>query len=108
MTRMLIVAVSVLALTAAAKSVTVTGTVKTVTTESLVIASGNANMTFRIDGTTKFVAKGLSTKSSKNKIMATDAVAASDVVRVTYQDRGGGVLHAATVRVTVKGGAAKP
>ncbi len=88
MTRMLIVAVSVLALTAAAKSMTVTGTVKTVTTESLVIASGDKNMTFRIDGTTKFVAKGLSTKSSKDKIMATDAVAASDVVRVTYQDSG--------------------
>ena len=32
--------------------------------------------------------------------MATDAVATNDMVRVTYHDMGGGVLHAATVRVT--------
>ena len=37
-------------------------------------------------------------------VMATDAVSANDVVRVTYHDMGG-TLHAATVRVTAKGGA---
>jgi hypothetical protein len=105
MTRILIAALSVLALTGAAKAVTAAGTVTAVTTQSLTIVSGGTNMTFTIDGTTKFVAKGLSTKSAKNKIMATDAVAVDDVVRVTYHDLGGGAMHAATVRVTTKAGA---
>ena len=114
MKRMLFVALSVLGLTiaaqpvavqaqkAAAKAMTVAGTVKSVTTESLTIAAGGKDMTFKVDGTTKFVAKGLSTKSAKGKIMATDAVSAGDAVRVTYHDMGG-TLHAATVRVTAKG-----
>lgn len=114
MTRTILVALSVLGLSiaiqpvtvhaqkAAAKAVTAAGLVKSVTTESLVVASGGKDMTFTVDGTTQFVGKGLSTKSAKGKIMATDAVAASDYVRVTYHDMGGGVLHAATVRVTAK------
>ena len=114
MKRMLFVALAVLGLTIAsqpvamaqkaAKAVTAAGTVKSVTTESMTIASGGKDMTFKIDGTTKFVAKGLSTKSAKGKLMATDAVSANDVVRVTYHDMGG-TLHAATVRVTAKAGA---
>jgi predicted lipoprotein with Yx(FWY)xxD motif len=102
---MLIVALSVIALAAPPKAMTAAGTVKSVTTESLVVASGGKDMTFKIDGTTKFVAKGLSTKSAKGKIMATDAVAPGDLVRVTYHDMSGGVLHAASVRVSAKGGA---
>jgi hypothetical protein len=89
----------------AAKSTTVAGTVRTVTTQSLVITSAGKDMTFTIDGTTQFIAKGLSTKSAKGKIMATDAVGANDLVRVTYREAGGGILHAATVRVTQKGAA---
>ena len=91
--------VAVHAQKAAAKAATAAGMVKSVTTESLVVSSGGKDMTFKIDGTTKFVGKGLSTKSAKGKIMATDAVAANDMVRVTYHDMGGGVLHAASVRV---------
>jgi hypothetical protein len=90
---------------AAAKAATAVGTVKSVTTEALTLTSNGKDMTFKIDGTTKFVATGLSTKSAKNKIMATDAIGVNDSVRVTYQDLGGGVLRAASVRVTHKSGA---
>ena len=119
MTRLIFVALSVLGLSiaaqpvtvhaqqAAAKAMTAAGAVKSVTTESLTLASGGKDWTFTIDATTKFVGKGLSTKSSKGKIMAPDAVAANDYVRVTYHDMGGGVLHAASVRVTAKGMPAK-
>ena len=112
MTRMLLVALSMLASTivppaplqaqtAAAKSAMATGTVKAVTTQSLVIVSGGKDMTFTVDGTTKFIGKGLSTKSAKNKIMATDAVGVDDKVRVTYHENGG-MMHAASVRITEK------
>ena len=113
MTRMFFVALSVLGLSIAAhpvalhaqkasKAMTTAGTVKSVTPEALTIASGGKDMTFKVDGATKFVGKGLSTKSAKGKLMATDAVAMSDVVRVTYHDMGGGVMHAANVRVASK------
>jgi hypothetical protein len=116
MTRMLIIGLSVIGLSiaapfaaraerTAAKAATAAGTVKSVTTQSLTVAAGGTTMTFTIDGTTKFVAKGLSTKSAKGKITATDAVGPGDAVRVTYNDMGGGVLHAATVRVTAKSSA---
>jgi predicted ATP-dependent Lon-type protease len=119
MTRMVIVALSVIALSAAAlpaalhaqaasaKAMTVGGTVKAVTTESITIVSGAKDMMFKVDSTTKFVAKGLGTKAAKGKIMATDAVAVGDMVRVTYHDLGGGAMHAATVRVTAKAMPAK-
>jgi hypothetical protein len=113
MKQLLFVALSALGLTlatqsaaihaqqAAGKAMTVAGSVKAVTADSLTVSSGGKDMTFKIDGTTKFVAKGLSTKSAKGKITATDAVGADDVVRVTYHDMGG-TLHAANVRVTAK------
>ena len=119
MTRFVLVALSVLGLSlaappavlhaqkAAAKSATAGGTVRTVTTQSIVIVSGGKDMTFTIDGTTKFVGKGLSTQTARNKIMATDAVGAGDKVRVTYHDMGGGVMHAASVRITDKRAAGK-
>lgn len=111
MTRTILVALTVFGLSiaaqpitahaqkAAAKASTVAGTAKSVTTESLVVSSAGKDMTFHVDGTTKFIAKGLSTKSAKGKIMATDAVSPGDMVRVTYHDMGG-TMHAATVRVT--------
>ena len=101
------IAVQPIAVHAAAKAMTATGTAKSVTTDSLVISSAGKDMTFKVDGTTKFVAKGLSTKAAKGKLMATDAVGAGDMVRVTYHDMGGGVMHAATVRVTTKAMPAK-
>ena len=119
MKRRILVALSVLGLSiaaqpialhaqkAAAKAMTVAGTAKSVTTESLVVTSAGKDMTFKVDATTKFVAKGLSTKAAKGKLMATDAVGMNDMVRVTYHDMGGGVLHAATVRVTSKAMPAK-
>ena len=116
MTRMFLVALSVLGLTmaappllaqkAAAKAATAAGTVKSVTTQSLIIASGGKDMTFTVDGTTKFVGRGLSTKSAKGKIMATDAVGADDKVSVEYHEMGG-VMHASTVRITEKRAAKK-
>jgi hypothetical protein len=93
---------------AAAKAATAAGTVTSVTTEALTISSSGKDMTFKIDGTTKFVGKGLSTMSARNKIMATDVLGANDTVRVTYHDTGGGVLHAASVRVTHKSGTKSP
>jgi hypothetical protein len=118
MTRMLIAVLSVVgvsmvspvqarAQTSGGKAVTAAGTVKSVSTESLTITSAGQDLTFKVDGRTKFIAKGLSTKSAKNKIMAPDAVGANDVVRVTYRDAGG-VLRAASVRVTAKAGPRQP
>jgi hypothetical protein len=110
MKRLLFVALAALALSIVAqpvalhaqKAATAAGTVKSVSAESLTITSDGKDMTFKVDGTTKFVGKGLSTKSAKGKIMATDAVAEKDRVRVTYHDMGG-TLHAASVRVEAKG-----
>jgi hypothetical protein len=118
MTRLSFVALAVLGLSiavqpvavhaqkAAAKAMTAAGTVKSVTTEALTISSGGKDLTFKVDGTTKFVGKGLGTKASTGKIMATDAAAVGDHVRVTYHDMGG-TMHAATVRVEKNGPPAK-
>jgi anthranilate/para-aminobenzoate synthase component II len=113
MKRLVLVALSVLGLCVAsqsvalaqggkaAKAMTVSGTVKSVSGTSLTITSGAKDMTFTIDGSTKFVGKGLSTKSAAGKITATDAVAMNDRVSVTYHDMGG-TMHAASVRITNK------
>jgi hypothetical protein len=84
-----------------AKAMTASGTVKSVAGDTLVVASGGKDMTFSLDGATKFVGKGLSTKSKGGKLTATDAVAMGDMVSVTYHDMGG-KMHAANVRVTNK------
>jgi hypothetical protein len=83
------------------KSMTASGTVKSVTGTSLVINSGGKDMTFTVDGTTKFVGKGLGTKARMGKLTAPDAVATDDAVSVTYHDMGG-TMHAASVRITNK------
>ena len=120
MKRLVVVALTVLGLCVAAqsvplqaqgkaKSMSATGMVKNVTGTSLTItAAGNKELTFTIDGTTKFVGKGLSTKSREKggKITAMDAVAANDSVSVTYHDMGG-TMHAAQVRVNNKAMATK-
>ncbi len=109
----LIVALSVLGLCVAAqpiavhaqkaktKTMTASGPVKAVSGTSLTVASGGKDMTFTIDGSTKFVGKGLSTKSAAGKITAADAVGVGDRVSVSYHDMGG-TMHAANVRVTSK------
>ena len=112
MKRLLLVALSVVSMFVVAqplgaqekgKSMTASGTVKSVAGDSLVVTSGGKDMTFTLDGTTKFVGKGLSTKSNAKggKLTATDAVGAGDMVSVTYHDMAG-KMHAANVRITNK------
>ena len=111
MKRFVLVALSVLGLCVAAqpvalhaqkaKTMAVSGVVKSVSATALVVTAGGKDMTFSLDGTTKFVGKGLGTKSKGGKLVATDAVAMNDQVRVTYHDMGG-TMHAANVSVTRK------
>ena len=113
MKRLVVVALTVFGLCAAAQSVTLqaqakaksmtaSGTVKSVSGTSLVVTSAGKDMTFTVDATTKFVGKGLSTKTrEKGKITAMDAVGNGDMVSVTYHDMGG-TMHAANVRITSK------
>jgi|KBSSwiStaDraftv2_1062776.scaffolds.fasta_scaffold761943_2 hypothetical protein len=87
---------------AAGKTMTASGRVKSVSGSSLVVTSGAKEMTFTLDGSTKFTGKGLSTKTKAaggGTIAATDAVHDGDMVSVSYHDMGG-TMHAASVRVT--------
>ena len=84
---------------AATKAMAATGTVKSVSATSLTVSSGGKDMTFTIDGSTKFVGKGLGTKQKAGPLTATDAVHEGDMVSVSYHDMGG-TMHAANVRVT--------
>jgi hypothetical protein len=114
MKRLMLVALSVLGLclvaqpialhaqtkkAAAGKTMTASGTVKSVSGTSMVVSSGGKDMTFALDGTTKFVGKGLGTKAKSGPMTATDAVHDGDHVSVSYHDMGG-TMHAASVRVT--------
>ena len=114
MKRLILVALSVVVLCIAAqpiavhaqkaatsKTMTASGPVKAVSGTSLTVTSGGKDMMFMVDGSTRFVGKGLSTKSAAGKITATDAVGAGDRVSVSYHDMGG-TLHAANVRITTK------
>jgi hypothetical protein len=85
----------------AGKSMSASGTVKSVAGNSMVVSSGGKDMTFALDSATKFTGKGLSTKSKAagGTIAATDAVHEGDTVSVSYHDMGG-TMHAASVRVT--------
>jgi|ERR687887_249401 hypothetical protein len=84
-----------------AKTMTASGTVKSVSADSLTITSGGKDMTFAVDNNTKFVGKGLGAKSKEKsgKMTASEAVAANDQVSVSYHEMGG-TMHAASVRVT--------
>jgi hypothetical protein len=117
MKRMVVVALTVFGLCAAAPSVTLqaqatkakaktmtaSGTVKDVSGTNLTVTSGGKDMSFSVDGSTKFIGKGLSTKTREKggKLTATDAVGNGDMVTVTYHDMGG-TMHAAQVRVNNK------
>jgi hypothetical protein len=105
-----IVALSVLALCVAAQPVAVhaqkagktmsaSGTVKSVSGSQLVVNGAGKDWTFTLDSSTKFTGKGLSTKSKGAPMAATDAVHEGDKVTVSYHDMGG-TMHAASVRIT--------
>lgn len=81
------------------KTMTASGTVKSVSGASLVVTGGGKDWTFAVDNATKFTGKGLGTKSKAAPMMATDAVHEGDMVSVSYHDMGG-TMHAASVRVT--------
>jgi hypothetical protein len=113
MKRLLVVALSVFAIAVAqvgiqaqGKAMSASGTVKSVSGSSLVVTAKGKDMTFAVDGSTKFVGKGLGTKSKAGAMTATDAVHEGDHVSVSYHDMGG-TMHAASVRVTSKGAMTK-
>ena len=85
----------------AGKSMSASGTVKSVSGNSLVVSAGGKDMTFTLDSATKFTGKGLSTKTKAagGTIAATEAVHEGDMVSVSYHDMSG-TMHAASVRVT--------
>ena len=84
-----------------AKTMSASGTVKSVSGTSLVVTGGGKDWTFTLDSSTKFTGKGLGTKSKEKggALMATDAVHEGDMVSVSYHDMSG-TMHAASVRVT--------
>lgn len=116
MKRLVVIALSVFALCVGqaigvqaqgkAKSKTTSGIVKAVSGNALTVtAADGKDVTFTIDSSTKFVGRGLGTKSKAGTLTATDAVGAGDKVSVAYHDMGG-TMHAASVRVTSKAAAA--
>ncbi len=85
--------------TMSSKTMSATGTLKSVSGNQLVVAGTGKDWTFTLDSTTKFTGKGLTTKSKGQPIAATDAVHEGDRVTVSYHDMSG-TMHAASVRVT--------
>ena len=109
MKHLMLVALSVLALSIAVQPVAVhaqakkamsaSGTVKSVSGNQLVVTGAGKDWTFMLDSATKFTGKGLSTKSGGKPIVATEAVHEGDKVTVSYHDMNGS-MHAASVRIT--------
>jgi len=86
------------------KAMTAQGKVTAVAGDTLTIAKGSESMTFTIDGTTKIVGKGLSTKTNEKaaagqKMTLTDSVHNGDMVTVTYHDMEG-KMHASQAKIT--------
>jgi hypothetical protein len=83
---------------------TATGTVKSVSADSLTLSDGGKDMTFTIDKSTNVVGRGVGTKAAPTggKAPITDLVSVSDKVSVTYHEMGS-TMHASTVRVMGKG-----
>jgi len=79
---------------------TASGTVKSVSDRSLIVASTGADKTFVVDTHTQVVGTGAGTKSraAGGKISITELVAAGNTVSVTYDD-GAGSARATLVRV---------
>lgn len=87
------------------KTLSASGKVTAVAADSVSIMKGTETMKFTVDAATKVSAKGAGTKAKAGPVTVTDLVHEGDMVTVSYHDMGGGMLHAAQVRVS--GGAAK-
>ena len=86
----------------AAAVLSAAGTVKSISSSSLVLtAKDGKELTFMLDDNTKLVGKGVGDKSKTGRVTATDVIGAGDAVSVAYHDMGS-MLHAATVRITGK------
>ncbi len=89
---------------AAPAAKTATGTVKSVTVDTLVISGGGKDWTFAVNAATTVqgTGAGTATRAAGGRVAITGLVGTGDTVRVTYNEEGGKML-ASTVRVTVKG-----
>ncbi len=95
----------------ASKTLSATGSVKTVSPTALTITTKTGDETFTVDSETKVTATGATHKTeamkAENKAtQITDFVSEGDTVAVRYHDMGG-TKHAASVRVTKKATPAK-
>jgi hypothetical protein len=95
----------------ASKSMSATGTVKSVAADSLTVTTKTGDETFAVDAKTQVTASGAShkseaMKSEKKATQITDFVHTGDTVSVRYHDQGG-TKHAASVRVTKKAAPSK-
>lgn len=92
----------------AGKTMTASGKATAIAADSLSIMKGTTAMKFTVDATTKVVAKGAGTKqAAAGGVKVAEAVHEGDMVTVSYHDMGGGVLHAAQIRVTGGAGVKK-
>jgi hypothetical protein len=85
---------------------TAAGKVTAVAADSLSIQKGNETLTFVVDSATKFVGKGLTTKTQELKAQGKamtliDAVGKDDRVVVKYDEKDG-KMHAVEVKVDQK------
>ena len=80
-----------------------TGTVESVSSDSITVSANGGAQTFMIDETTKVFAKGATTMAASRggKAPFGELVASGDRVSVAYHKKGT-VLHAADIRVTWK------
>lgn len=87
----------------AAATMTSTGTVTAVGSNTLTINASSGAQTFSIDGTSKVIGQGVGTAAAEKggKTVITDLVAVGDRVNVSYHQTGA-TMHAAEVRVTAK------
>lgn len=85
----------------AATVLSAAGTVKSVSSTSIVVSVKGKELTFMLDDKTKFVGKGVGDKSKAGPVTATDVIGEGDTVAVSYHDMGS-MLHAETVRITGK------
>ena len=89
---------------ASTKTLSVNGTVKTVSANSLTVESGKKSMSFTVASTTRILATGATatTKDKKREgaagLSITDVVHAGDVVRVMYREAGG-IMSAVEVQL---------
>jgi len=95
----------------ASKTLTASGTVKSVAADSLTVTTKTGDETFAVDAKTQVTASGAShkseaMKSEKKATQITDFVHTGDMVSVRYHDEGG-TKHAASVRVTKKAAPSK-